>query len=137
MIAISKVHKFIVSCVCRKIREKGYRIVALNGDYSQIEKIHLKLPPPIKRHRPDVVGVKTGNLEFCIGEAKTSSDLKTKRTREQLADFANINKCELVVGVPMSDKYLLRKLLQDLGLENNKNISCLYVPEVLFPHEKI
>ncbi len=134
---VSKRHQFIVSCLARKMRERGYEVVAFDGNHTQIGTTRLKIPPQIARHRPDLIGVRHNMAEICIGEGKTQNDLHSQRTKEQLVDFAEMEGCELIIGVPMGAKQALFGLLSSLGLRGKENVSCLLVPEGLFPDEEI
>lgn len=135
----SIVHQFITICLIRKMKEKGYEIIAFNGDYTKIDTIAYKIPPQILRHRPDILGIKRETLNLCIGEAKTTNDLFSKRTKDQLVDYFYIissslfHNCELIIGIPQKAEEILKNLLNNLGLMNANNISYLLIPEILFP----
>lgn len=118
------------------MREKGYTIVSFDGNESLISSISLNVPPTLKRHRPDLIGVNLERKKICIGEAKTPNDLHSKRTKEQFADFSNLlinesDKCELIIGILKESENLLKKILYEIGLLNQDNVSYVWVPEVL------
>lgn len=133
----SKLHQFIMSLIVRKMKLEGYEIIAYDGDYTQIENMDLKIPFRIMRHRPDIIGISYDKSNICIGEAKTSSDLHSERTKEEILDYSSIRvdidrSVKLIIGIPKSSNLLLLKLIYELKLMNNKNIECLLVPENLF-----
>jgi hypothetical protein len=138
----SQAHQFLAMCIVRKIREKGYEVVALDGDYTKVSDIPFKIPPKVMRHRPDIIGVRIGDMRVCIGEAKTKSDLSSERTKEQFMDYAKVildeskPKCELMIAIPKSAEDILIKLLKRLDICENDNIFYLTVPELLLPHDK-
>jgi len=138
----TKAHQLIAGVIARKMREKGYEIISFDGNEKIISKISLDLPPKIKKHRPDILGVNFHNKMICIGEAKTENDLKSKRTREEFQDFSEVlineidKKCELIIGIPKKAENLLRKILLDLNLLNKDNVSYVWVPEELIYEEE-
>ena len=130
----SRIHQLIAGLVVRKMRTKGYEIISFDGNESLITNISLKAPPTIKRHRPDVIGINVTNRRICIGEAKTTSDLNSTRTKEQLLDYATLltksrRNCELIIGIPKSAEKKLRKLLEELNLANMSNVSYVWMPD--------
>lgn len=132
----SKNHQFILSMIVRKMKLEKYEIIAYDGDYSRIENLNLKIPFQILRHRPDVIGISVDKTKICIGEAKTTSDLRSERTKEEFVDFASMEdkNVKLIIGVPKSSSFLLQKVIGELKLYYNKNIDYLLVPEELFPN---
>lgn len=135
----SKIHQFILSLIVRKMKEKGYEIIAYDGDYSKIENQDLKIPFKIIRHKPDVIGITPDKSQICIGEAKTKRDLYSERTRNEFLDFSSIDEeigksVKLIIGVPKSSNFLLLKIINELNLQGNKNIDYIIVPEELFPN---
>jgi len=135
----SKTHNFIVSAIVRKVRQEGFRVIYLDGEYKDIGMIKLEIPPKIIRHKPDIVGEKE-NKAFCIGEAKTKNDISSERTKNQITDFMSIveldSENKLVIGVPSNTKEDLEKLLFKLGFLNHKQVEMLCIPEKLLPYEK-
>lgn len=132
----TRIHKMLVDLIVRKMREKGYTVIAIEGNLLALpESDKVPLPWTIKRHRPDVIGINTCSKKVCIGEAKTAEDLFTKRTHAQLTDFANIigksgEKTELIIGVPMHSRITLLKLLSSLNI-SSKDVSIIVLPEEL------
>jgi len=136
----TRIHEFILMCVARKIRERGYEIVAYQGDFKKISSMSFKLPMKIKRHRPDIIGLSKDESKICIGEAKTAGDLFTKRTNEQFSDYSEViknpvSKAELIIGIPRSSENDLISILSNLTIRENPNVTYLCVPEELFPNE--
>ena len=137
----SKAHQFISMCVLRKIKEKGYEIIAFEGDYTKIDTIKYRIPPKIFNHRPDIIGIKGQNQELCIGEAKTMHDLHSLRTKEQFIEYLAVissrifNSCKLIIGIPQTAEGVLKNLLKELGIISNKDVSYIVVPEILLPED--
>jgi len=132
----SKNHQFILSSIVRKMKLNGYEIIAYDGDYSKIEDIKLEIPFKILRHRPDVIGISLDKTKIYIGEAKTKSDLRSERTKEEFEDFALIGdeidqNVKLIIGIPKSANLLLYRIIVELGLQENDNIDYILVPEDL------
>jgi hypothetical protein len=137
----SKAHQMITGLIVRRMRDKGYEIVCFDGDETIVTNVSLELPPAIYRHRPDAIGVNLKNGKICIGEAKTRADMDSKRTKEQISDFAKLiidfkDQYELVIGIQKASEHKLTNLLGRLGLENNENISYVWIPEELLPNEE-
>jgi len=132
-----KLHQMIVGLIGRKMREKGYDIVAFDGNEYLFDGQKINIPPSIKRHRPDIVGFKFETKEICVGEAKTSKDLFSKRTKEQLLDYSNIKglstgkHIEIMLGIPKSAEGNLIRLLSELNLFEKDFISYIWLPEEL------
>ena len=135
----SEKHDFIVSAIVRKMRLDGFKVIYLDGKYQDIGTKKFDIPPKIINHKPDVIGEKD-SIFFCIGEAKTKNDLLSKRTKNQIVDFFTIIKLnsgnKLVIGIPLSAKKILEKLLIKLQVINQKQIEIIYIPEDLLPHEE-
>ena len=135
----SKTHNFIVSAIVRKIRQEGFRIIYLDGEYKDIGMIKLEIPPKIIRHKPDVVG-ENENQSFCIGEAKTKTDIFSERTKNQITDFMSIveldSRNKLVIGITLNARADLEKLLFKLEFTNHKQIKIIYIPQEIIPYEK-
>jgi hypothetical protein len=135
----SEKHNFIVSAIARKIRQNCFRIIYLDGKYQDIDTNKFDMPPKIINHKPDIIGVK-GSVLFCIGEAKTGSDIFSERTKNQIADFFTIVRLNsgnrLIIGIPSGAKEDLKRLLFQLGLANHKQIEIIHIPEELLPYEE-
>jgi hypothetical protein len=135
----SEKHNFIVSAIARKIRQDGFRIIYLEGKYQDIDTKKFDIPPKIINHKPDIIGEKD-NMFFCIGEAKTKTDIFSERTKNQIIDFLTIVRLsygnKLVLGIPLNAKENLEKLLIELGIVNQKQIEIIRIPEELLPYEE-
>jgi len=135
----SEKHDFIVSAIVRKMRLDGFKVIYLDGKYQNIGTEKFDIPPKIINHKPDVIGEKD-SIFFCIGEAKTKNDLLAERTKNQIIDFLTIIRLnsgnKLVIGIPLSAKKILEKLLIKLQVINQKQIEIIYIPEDLLPHEE-
>lgn len=135
----SSKHDFIVASLSRRIRQFGYKIIYLDGKKFNITSSTLHIPPRIINHRPDIIGDLAG-VSFCIGEAKTESDILSLRTKNQLLDFYSLIKTNssnmLFFGIPLKSKESFRNLLMQHELQNAKQIDILYIPEELFPDEE-
>lgn len=128
----SNKHQFLLGLVVKKMREEGFIISAVDGDYPGLFGSKTSLPPTILRHRPDVIGSNEKG-QISIGEAKTENDLLNYRTYEQLVDFSTVelngNKCKVYIGIPSSSKETFTKSLKKIGLTNVDNIHILYIPD--------
>jgi len=133
----TKLHQMIVGLIGRKMREKGYDIVAFDGSEYLFEGAKLNIPPRIKRHRPDILGFKFETKEICVGEAKTGEDLFSERTKEQLLDYSSTTglstgkHIEIIIGIPKSAEEDLVGLLRELNLLGKDFISHIWLPEEL------
>ena len=131
----------LVDLIGRKMREKGYTIVAMEGNYlGSWEKEEMPIPWTISRHRPDLLGIQINTKKICIGEAKTSNDLFSKRTADQFSDFSNIvgrtsrEKAELIIGIPLLARDKLLHLLKSLSVPLD-DVSIVILPEELVGDE--
>lgn len=133
----SKLHQMLVGLIARKMHEKGYEIVAFDGNEYLFGGQKLNVPPKIKRHRPDIVGFNFETKEVCIGEAKTREDLLSERTEEQLLDYSATKqlstdrRVEVILGIPMAAEKDLIELLKRLNLSGKNFISYIWLPEEL------
>lgn len=133
----TKLHQMLVGLIARKMRERGYHIVAFDGNEYLFDGQKLNVPPQIKRHRPDIVGFNFETKEVCVGEAKTRGDLFSESTREQLLDYSTSKQfssgkhIEVILGIPRSAEKDLIKLLERLNLFGENFISYVWLPEEL------
>lgn len=133
----TKLHQMIIGLIGRKMREKGYEIVAFDGNDYLFDGGKLNIPPRIKRHRPDIVGFKFETKEICVGDAKTGEDLFSKRTKEQLFDYFSTTglstgkHIEIILGIPKSAEEDLIRLLRESNLLGKDFISYIWLPEEL------
>lgn len=129
----SKAHQFISDLLARRMCMDGYEVVSFEG-YSETENDFRTLPPKIKRHRPDLIGIKKDTL--VIGEAKTAGDI-CLRTREQIEDYVacsnNIKgkSLSIYIGVPISIKGDIENIVEKVNGE--KVVTIFTVPDRLLP----
>jgi len=132
----SRAHDFIVALVARKVLTLGFQIVYLEGSYCRLVSDSARIPPRIIRHRPDVIGIDSCGAD-CIGEAKTTGDLGSQRTREELEDYSRLLALSasnaLVVGYPTESHSAVLALLASVGLAPGPTVHLLRVPSALLP----
>jgi hypothetical protein len=101
------------------------------------------LPAPfaLKGVRPDAWGLRARDLLLAFAEAKTSSDIDTRHTRDQLRVFGfthltnDPRPCPLYVVVPRSCAGLLDRVLGDLGLISARHLIRLHIPDILLSEQ--
>ena len=137
----TRIHKMLVDLIARKMKMKGYTVVAIEGNLLKLSKNErMPIPLKIKRHRPDIIGINLSTRRLCIGEAKTATDLFSKRTIDQFNDFSGIigknsgEKAELILGVPQRSLETLSDLLRKINLPRD-DISIVFLPEELVEDE--
>lgn len=115
-----ELHQLMVLALVRKFYEDGYELKG--ATYFS----NLAIPPKIGKSRPDVLALETdGTLH--IGEAKIKSNLASKFTREQFADYLeaqspNGKPAHLHIIVELNLKEKLIQLLEYWRFEK-KNIN--------------
>jgi len=130
------IHQKLLGIIARKMKLKNYEIISFDGDEKLFGDIDLAIPPDIKRHRPDILGINFLNKKLCVGEAKTKSDLSATRTKEQFLDFTEAvtkdgQKVELIIGITKSSERELIQLLKKLNLLNKPDVSYVWMPDEL------
>ncbi len=124
----------IVALITRKLIDSGYEIVAIESSLDWLFGDGFRLPPAIVLHRPDVLGIRDEQPCLAIGDAKTVQDLGTRRTSQQLRDYAGVaveqEASFVIIGVPQSGADKLRRLIARLKIPAGR-ISILTVPDVL------
>ena len=134
--AASQAHDMIVALITRKVMESGYKIAGIESSFEWLFGDGFRLPPPIVRHRPDVLGVRDRKPFLAIGDAKTVHDLGARRTSEQLRDYVDVRvdqdgtPCLVIIGIPQTGVEKLRRLISRLNIPNDR-ITILEVPDVL------
>jgi len=128
----SKKHQFILGLLLKKMRMEGYKVFYVEGKFIGSPQDEVMLPPRVIRHRPDAVGVSiTGQV--AIADAKTASDVRGRRTEEQLVDYTSIElngvRCEVFIGIPASAEDDMNHVLHKLALDGNPRLHLLRVPE--------
>ena len=126
-----KQHQFILGLLVKQMRMEGFKVFFIEGNFIGQLPGHTKIPPNVFRHRPDAIGVShTGQV--CIADAKTTSDIHSKRTREQIKDYTEVElngmPCEVFIGVPADAGDEVMSLLRRLSLDNYPHIHTLRVP---------
>jgi hypothetical protein len=127
----SDVHKRLVQLLIPRIVGLGYRIVACDQRYPVFMEERPVVPPTISRHSPDIIGARDLDPILCVGEAKTAGDVGSKRSREQLADFAGTPDCMVIVAVPSSALGLLQSVMSMEGITIGSRFECMAVPDEL------
>jgi hypothetical protein len=122
-------HKILVQFLVPRLRFLGYEIVASDQQYAILGGRRVPVPPVISRHMPDLLGARDDSPIFCIGEAKTAGDLRSRHTREQLIDFSAAPDCRVIIAVPASGLGTLQKVLGEEGISFNARFECMVVPD--------
>ena len=125
------VHQRLVQLLITRMQALGYTIVASDQNYAVLGGKQVPIPPTILRHSPDVLGARSEQPILCVGEAKTPGDLNSRRTREQLADFATLPDCLVIVAVPASVQALFENMLQGEGIARSPRFECMAIPDAL------
>lgn len=132
----STAHDLIVALITRRIVQSGYQIAGIESSFDWLFGEGFRLPPAIIRHRPDVLGVRDRPPFLAIGDAKTISDLGSRRTSQQLVDYASLvvgkdqTPCWVVIGIPKSGAAQLHQLIIRLGIARDR-ICRVEVPDLL------
>ena len=132
----STAHDLIVALITRRIVHSGYDIAGIESSFDWLFGESLRLPPAIIRHRPDVLGVRDRPPFLAIGDGKTTSDLGSRRTSEQLVEYASLvvgkdqTPCWVVIGIPHSGAARLHRLIARLGIPRDR-ICAVEVPDAL------
>lgn len=134
----SRAHQFIANMLAVKMRQLNFEVVSFDGKQIFLSEQKLAIPPCLKRHRPDLLGYNALEKIICVGEAKTTSDLNSLRTKEQIEDYASLitkssKPAQILLGVPSSGLVKLNTILSELGLRGNIRIVTLHVPDRLLP----
>jgi hypothetical protein len=127
----SKAHDTIAALIVRSMRFEGFEPVS--ADVREIVFGDPALPTSrvIGKHRPDLIGYRKGDGRVCVGEAKTRSDIRSQRTKEEIQDFATCDEIDLFIGIPSDGASYLDEVLDALGLRNRPNIRRVVVPKEL------
>lgn len=131
----SKAHDIIAALVVRKMKELGFVPVSADTQEALFGENRLPVTVSLGRHRPDIIGYRKEDDKVCIGEAKTMSDLKAARTKEQIEDYVSLRSVELFLGIPSDGCQLLSDILNPLDLKENTSIHVIKVPAELLLSE--
>jgi hypothetical protein len=131
-------HQWLLLWAARRMTADGFLVGGFEAEAPQAGCWNA-LPPPfvIAGVRPDGWGIRMQDSLLAFAEAKTSDDIDTKHTRNQLQVFGFTNmrqsaqRCPLYVAIPRSCAYLLDRVLADLGLISARNVVRLHIPDVL------
>jgi hypothetical protein len=134
----SAMHQWLALWAARRMVRDGFDPIAFDGPAHQAGLWNLlpRCPAIGAALHPDVVGLHRSG-DIAIGEAKTAHDLRTTRSRRQLAVFAHLRHrasgdlVHLYVAVPSSVALDLHDLLAGLGLVSASHVRCVYVPDIL------
>jgi hypothetical protein len=137
----SQAHQFIAKMISQKMLKLKFEIISFDGNSAYISDLKINTPPSLKRHKPDLIGFRRIDKKICIGEAKTNTDLSSRRTSEQFKDYSSLvtktkKQCILIIGIPISGVEKLERILNRLDLFTNKNIIILKVPDRLISNVK-
>lgn len=123
------VREEMVKALIKIMQKRGFRI--------QSASLPPYPPPPKKgRHQPDVTAQNDFQLT-AIGLVKTYTELSSRVTAEQLADFSGRRMTSgrsegkavpLFLVVPREAELALKGLLRDLQLDRRANILVFYYP---------
>lgn len=115
-------HQRLVNLLIGAFQNQGLTILrAVGGNFPD--------PYNIGRHKPDIIARDQSGL-LIIGEAKTTEDISSERSKEQYLDFSDRIMSEgvlkgkpvpLHIIVPRGDSDLLRQTIANLGLVNKLN----------------
>jgi hypothetical protein len=126
-------HQRILAIVLKRMKQRGFSLVSVDGSTENLCQIVLARPTAFGRHRPDAVGISIiGSV--CIGEAKTSADVASKRTREQLMDYLMNpigKRAEVLLGYPSSADSIVQSILKEIGASDCPQLELIMVPDEL------
>ena len=127
----SKAHDTIAALIVRSMRGQGFEPVS--ADVREILFGDPALPTSrvIGKHRPDLIGYRKGDGRVCVGEAKTRSDIRSQRTKEEIQDFAMCEEIDLFIGIPSDGVGYLDEVMNALELNDKRNIQRVVVPKEL------
>jgi len=127
----------ICGLIVRKMKGQGYtQLCGFDGAVRDGYFSEFPQPPQVGRHRPDCISYNPLTKKYAIGEAKTSADLSSDRTREELIDFsdyclANDNYDKVIFGFPSSSEKLVIKIMDKMKKENRGRIELfVYFEEI-------
>lgn len=79
-------------------------------------------PQLLNGFRPDILAISNNSMSFLVADAKTSTDVESSRTRDQLTGFldwlSSREKSFIVLGVPWVSKASAMSLLKFLIASN-------------------
>ena len=127
----SKAHDTIAALIVRSMRGQGYEPVSADVREILFGDPTLPTSQVIGKHRPDLIGFRKADRRVCVGEAKTTADIRSQRTKEEIQDFAMCDEIDLFIGIPSDGIHYLNEVLNTLGLQTKRNIQRVVVPKGL------
>jgi len=115
------------------MKQRGFSPIAVDGSIDSLGSLRIDRPQAFGRHRPDAVGV-SADGRLCIGEAKTSNDVASNRTLEQLEDYlasSDVDYSAVLFGYPRSADCVVRKLLKAIGASDCPQLELIPIPDEL------
>lgn len=108
------------------------------GDIQQLALLHdlpgiigCEKPPKLGAYRPDLYATDAPTTRVIVGEAKTSRDLETAHSKEQLRSFirhlALYPDSHLILAVPWSSRARAQQILTVLSNENSDSTHVNFV----------
>jgi hypothetical protein len=140
----SSAHQWLLVWAARRMVGDGFVVSGFDGSAPR-DRTWSALPAPFTLNgvRADAWGQRPSDGRIAFGEAKTSRDVKTAHTRQQLVMLGHtrmkgsVLPCPVYIAIPRSAAYDLDRVLIDVGLIRAKNIIRLHIPDVLieeYPH---
>jgi hypothetical protein len=131
-------HQWLVTWIARKMMFDGYLIGGFDGPAPH-GFVWNALPRPFELHgvRPDVWGINVSTGALAVGEAKTSNEVDTQHTREQLRVYSRLRRrvghdiCRLYFAIPRSTVFALDRVLLDVKAFGSARLVRLHVPDCL------
>lgn len=129
----TKQHQRILAIVLKAMRQRGFALVAVDGETEGWGRVGLGQPGDFGRHRPDAIGVLADGT-LGVGEAKTADDVASSRTREQLEDYLTSSDegyTAVFFGYPRSADGVVASLLRSIGAIDCPQLELIAVPDEL------
>jgi len=126
-------HQRILAILLKRMKQRGFMPLAVDGPTECLGGPEPASPVAFGRHRPDAVGTATDG-RMCIAEAKTSNDITSRRTREQLEDYlvaSDVGYALVLFGYPRSADLVVQNLLASIGASACPQLELIPVPDDL------
>jgi hypothetical protein len=122
-LAESTTHLALVRIILKYIGREHAQITALGVVTDLSSSLHAEKPSRIGGFVPDVYAFDAPLTTVIIGEAKTSTDLETERSKKQIAAFLSFL-CQqptgiFILAVPWQAKQRARAVIKTLRAEAN------------------
>lgn len=132
----SAMHQTLLLWAARKMAHDGFQIAGYDGKSVQGGVWNrLGAPPVICGVRPDAWGF--DGVCTAFAEAKTTADIDTGHTRQQLRTLAGLRNeaakesCRLYLAIPRSAAPLLDRVLTESGVVGSTRVVRIHVPDIL------